>query len=252
VNVMARRPGTGTHRAEAVLVGGHYDHLGFGPAIDGDSIYNGAVDNASGVAGILTMAEAFVRSGIRTDRSVLFTAFGAEESGLLGSSAYVERPTLPLKRIAAVINIDGLELLGRRRDIGALGRDQSSLGRTFGAAAQAEGLRVSSDPTAAERGYFFRSDHFPFVKAGVPALSLEGGEEFIGKPAEWGKTQHDAYNRDRYHQPADQMIPEYGPGGALQELRVLSRVVISSANAAGQPTWSAGSEFREAGAARLK
>ena len=252
VNVMARRPGTGAHRAEAVLVGGHYDHLGFGPPINGDSIYNGAVDNASGVAGILTMAEGFVRGGIRTDRSVIFTAFGAEESGLLGSSAYVARPTIPLKQIAAVINIDGLELLGRLRDIGALGRDQSSLGASFARAAAAEQMKVTSDPSAAERGYFFRSDHFPFVKAGIPALSLEGGDDFVGKPAGWGKAQHDAYNSDRYHQPADQMIPEYGPAGAIQELRVLSRVVISAANAPAQPTWSAGSEFREAGAARLK
>jgi len=252
VNVMARRPGTGAHRAEAVLVGGHYDHLGFGPPINGDSIYNGAVDNASGVAGILTMAEAFARGGIKTDRSVIFTAFGAEESGLLGSSAYVARPTMPLKQIAAVINIDGLELLGQRRDIGALGSDQSALGRTFSAAATAERMTVKSDPTAAERGYFFRSDHFPFVKAGIPALSLEGGDDFIGRPAGWGKAQHDAYNRDRYHQPADQMIPEYGPAGALQELRVLTRVIITTANGAAQPTWNASSEFREAGAARLR
>jgi Zn-dependent M28 family amino/carboxypeptidase len=198
------------------------------------------------------MAEGFVRGGIRTDRSVIFTAFGAEESGLLGSSAYVARPTIPLKQIAAVINIDGLELLGRLRDIGALGRDQSSLGASFARAAEAEQMKVTSDPSAAERGYFFRSDHFPFVKAGIPALSLEGGDDFVGKPAGWGKAQHDAYNSDRYHQPADQMIPEYGPAGAIQELRVLSRVVISAANAPAQPTWSAGSEFREAGAARLK
>src|SRR6478736_2210153 len=113
MNVIGRRPGTGPHKDEAVLVGGHYDHLGFGPPIDGDSIYNGALDNASGTAGILTLAEAFQRSGVRTDRSVLFVAFGAEESGLLGSSAYVEHPTIPLKRIAAVINIDGLVLLGQ-------------------------------------------------------------------------------------------------------------------------------------------
>ena len=250
VNVMARRPGTGPHKAEAVLIGGHYDHLGFGPPVNGDSIYNGAVDNAAGVAGVLSLAEAFVRSDVRTDRSLLFMAFGAEESGLLGSGAYVERPTMSLHDLAAVINIDGLDLLGRTRDIGALGRDQSSLGPIFMAAARAEGMVVVDNPDAAARGYFFRSDHFPFVKAGVPSLSLEGGKDFVGRPAGWGKAQQDAYNDSRYHQPSDELIPEYGPEGAEQALRVVVRVAIAVANAASQPTWNAGSEFRSAGAAR--
>ena len=252
MNVIGRRPGTGRHKDEAVLVGGHYDHLGFGPPIDGDSIYNGAIDNASGTAGILTLAEAFARSGVRTDRSILFVAFGAEESGLLGSSAYVEHPTVPLRRIAAVINIDGLELLGRTRDIGAMGRDQSSLGRVFDTAAREEGLRVTSDPDVALRGYFFRSDHFPFAKAGVPALSLEGGKEFVGRPEGWGKTQHDLYNEKRYHQPSDELLPEYTADGSLQTLRVVTRVIYSVAQAPTQPTWATNSEFRAAGQARLK
>ena len=252
VNVVARRPGSGPHRAEAVLIGGHYDHLGFGPAVNGDSIYNGAIDNASGVAGILTLAEAFTRSGVRTDRSLIFMAFGAEESGLLGSGAFVERPTLPLKDLAAVINVDGLELLGRTADIGALGRDQSSLGPVFDAAVRAEGMRISVNPDAALRGYFFRSDHFPFVKGGVPALSLEGGEEFLGRPAGWGKTQHDRYNSDRYHQPSDELLPEYTADGALQALRVVARTTLSVANAPTQPTWNRNSEFRSAGEARRR
>jgi len=252
MNVIGRRPGTGPHKDEAVLVGGHYDHLGFGPPIDGDSIYNGALDNASGTAGILTLAEAFQRSGVRTDRSVLFVAFGAEESGLLGSSAYVEHPTIPLKRIAAVINIDGLVLLGRTRDIGAMGRDQSSLGRVFDTAAREEGLRVTTDPDVALRGYFFRSDHFPFAKAGIPALSLEGGIDFVGRPAGWGKEQNDLYNEKRYHQPSDELLPEYTADGSLQTLRVVTRVIYAVAQAPTQPTWATGSEFRAAGEARLK
>ena len=251
-NVIARRPGSGTHKAEAVLIGGHYDHLGFGPPVNGDSIYNGAVDNAAGVAGVLSLAEAFVRSNVRTDRSLLFMSFGAEESGLLGSGAFVERPTMPLRDLAAVINIDGLELLGRTRDIGALGRDQSSLGPIFSAAARAEGMKVVDNPDAAARGYFFRSDHFPFVKAGVPSLSLEGGKDFVGRPAGWGKQQEDAYNANRYHQPSDELLPEYGPEGAEQALRVVARVAIAVANAPAQPTWNAGSEFRSAGQARRR
>lgn len=251
-NVVARRPGTGVHRAETVIVGGHYDHLGFGPVVNGDSIYNGAADNGSGVSGVLALAEALVQSRVRTDRSVTFIAFGAEESGLLGSGAFVERPPVPLRNIAAVMNIDGLELLGATADLGALGRDQSSLGPMFDAAARAEGLRVSSNPDAALRGYFFRSDHFPFVKAGIPSLSLEGGEEFRGHPAGWGKTQHDRYNADRYHQPSDQLLPEYNTDGALQALRVVARVTLSVANGRSQPTWNAGSEFRGAGEARRR
>ena len=252
VNVVARRPGSGPHRAEAVLIGGHYDHLGFGPAVNGDSIYNGAVDNASGVAGVLALAEAFTRSGTRTDRSLLFMAFGAEESGLLGSGAYVERPTLPLRDLAAVINIDGLELLGRTADIGALGRDQSTLGRVFDAAARAEGMRVAENPDAALKGFFFRSDHFPFVKAGVPSLSLEGGRDFIGRPAGWGKAQQDAYNADRYHQPGDALLPQYTPDGARQQLRVVARVAVAVANATRPPSWNVGSEFRSAGETRQR
>jgi Zn-dependent M28 family amino/carboxypeptidase len=251
VNVIARRPGSGPHRDEAVIVGGHYDHLGFGPPVNGDSIYNGAVDNASGAAGVLALAEAAMRSGARTDRSLIFMAFGAEESGLLGSGAFVARPTLPLKEIAAVINMDGIVLLGRTRDIGALGLDQSSLGPVFTAAARAEGLRISINPDAARKGFFFRSDHFPFVNAGIPALSLEGGDDYVGRPAGWGKAQDDAYNADRYHQPSDEMLPNYNAEGAMQELRVVARTLANVANAPHQPTWNQGSEFRAVGEARL-
>lgn len=251
-NVIARLPGHGPHRDEAVLVGGHYDHLGFGPPVNGDSIYNGAADNGSGVAGVLTLAEAAVQSHARTDRSLLFMAFGAEESGLLGSAAFVERPTIPLRRIAAVINMDGLVLLGRTRDIGALGVDQSSLGPTFTAAARAEGLRVSVDPDAALKGFFFRSDHFPFVNAGIPALSLEGGHDYVGRPASWGKTQDSLYNADRYHQPGDELLPEYNADGAVQELRVVARTMVSVADTPKQPTWAPTSEFRAAGEARRR
>jgi Zn-dependent M28 family amino/carboxypeptidase len=252
MNVLARRPGSGARRHEAVLVGGHYDHLGLGQAVNGDSIYNGIVDNASGTAGVLALAEAFVRSGVRTDRSLVFAAFGAEESGLLGSSAFVERPSFPLRDLAAVMNIDGLNLLGRTRDLGALGSDQSSLGRVFATAAAAEGMRVDPNPDAALRGYFFRSDHFPFVRAGVPSLSIENGDEYLGRPDGWGKAQSDAYNESRYHQPDDEWMPEYTGDGAVQQLRVVARVMVAAANAPAQPTWNARSEFRAAGLERVR
>ena len=252
LNVLARLPGTGPLADEAVLIGGHYDHLGVGVPVNGDSIYNGAADNASGTAAMLTTAESFSHSGVRTSRSLIFMAFAAEESGLLGSTAYAENPTIPLKRIAAVLNVDVMNLSGRTRDVSALGVDQSSLGELFTRAAAAEGLRVTTNEDALIRGSFFRSDHFPFAKAGVPALSLESGTNFIGRPRNWGRQQADEYTAKRYHQPSDEVLPSFSYDGAVQQTRVIVRTAVAAATVKGQPTWNRGSEFRAAGEARLK
>jgi Zn-dependent M28 family amino/carboxypeptidase len=249
-NVVARYPGRGPHASEAVLIGAHYDHLGVGRPVNGDSIYNGAVDNASGTAAMLDAAEAFARSGVTTGRSILFMAFAAEEAGLLGSTAYAERPTVPLRDLAAVLNMDEMNLLGRTRDISALGLDQSSLGTVFRKAAAAEGLSITTDEQALIAGAFFRSDHFPFAKAGVPALSLGSGNDFVGRPEGWGEEQAADYNAHRYHQPADQVLPSFDYAGAVQQLRVVLRTALLVADAPGQPTWNAKSEFRAAGEAR--
>jgi Zn-dependent M28 family amino/carboxypeptidase len=251
-NVLGRLPGSGTKATQAVIIGAHYDHLGISLPVNGDSIYNGALDNASGTAGMLAAAEAFVRSGVRTPRSLVFMAFAAEESGLLGSTAYAARPTIPLKDIAAVLNMDVMNLYGRTRDIAALGIDQSSLGRLFTTAAKQEGLRVTTNQDALIKGSFFRSDHFPFARAGVPALSLESGLDFVGKPAGWGKEKQDEYNSERYHQPGDQLLSWYTYDGAVQQLRVIARTAVAVAESPSQPVWSAGSEFRAAGEERLK
>ncbi|MCU0620134.1 MAG: M28 family peptidase [Gemmatimonadales bacterium] len=251
MNVLGRLPGRGPRAHEAVLVGGHYDHLGIGVPVRNDSIYNGALDNASGTAGVLALAEALVQSGVQPGRSLLFMAFGAEESGLIGSQAFAARPTLPLRDLVAMLNLDVLNLLGRTRDIGALGRDQSSLGAVFEAAARAEGLRVADDPEARLRGSFFRSDHFPLVRVGVPALSLEGGLDYVDRPAGWGKVQQERYTAERYHQPQDELLPDYTPEGALQQLRVVLRVALAVAEAPDQPIWHANSEFAAAGRARV-
>ena len=251
-NVVARWSGRGAHRAEAVLIGGHYDHLGVGSPVDGDSIYNGALDNASGTAAVLAAAEAFVRSGVRPDRSILFMAFAAEESGLLGSTAYAARPSVPLARIAAVVNLDVMNLYGPTRDIAALGLDQSTLGRVFGAAAKTEGLRVSENEDALVKGSFFRSDHFPLARAGVPAVSLENGIAYVGRSEGWGEKQQDEYTEKRYHQPADEVLPWFDYRGALQQLRVALRTAVAAADAPAQPTWLPGSEFRAAGQARVR
>ena len=236
--------------AEAVVIGGHYDHLGIGRPVNGDSIMNGALDNASGTAAILGLADAFVRSGVRPKRSLVFILFTGEEKGLLGSAAFAQRPTMPLAAMTAMLNVDVTNLYGAARDIAALGLDQSTLGEVFARAARAEGLRVTTDSTALLRGSFFRSDHFPFAKAGVPALSLEGGSEMVSRPAGWLEEQLAAYNRDRYHQVDDELLDWYTLDGTLQQMRVIARVALAVGNAPGQPAWNTSSEFRAAGEAR--
>ncbi len=252
-NVVARLPGRGPKAGEAVIIGGHYDHLGISLPVKGDSIYNGALDNASGTAAMLTAAEAFVRSGVHPPRSIIFMAFAAEESGLLGSTAYAARPpTVPLKDIAAVLNMDVMNLWGKTRDIAAVGMEQSSLGKLFTAAAKQEGLRVTINQDALIKGAFFRSDHFPFARAGVPALSLEKGLDFVGRPAGWGQQQEDDYTANRYHQPSDELLPWYTYDGAVQQDRVIVRTAMAVAESPAQPTWTKGSEFEAAGRDRLK
>ncbi len=251
-NVLGRWPGKGPRAKEVVLIGGHYDHFGIGAPVDGDSIYNGAEDNASGTAAVLAAAEAFVRSGVRTGRSIVFVGFAAEESGLLGSEAFAAHPTIPAPDLAAILNLDVVNLYGRTRDVAALGLDQSSLGKTFAQAAAAEGLKVSTNEEALLRGAFFRSDHFPLAKAGVPAMSIENGSDFVGQPAGYGKRLKDEYVAKRYHQPSDEILPWFSYDGAVQELRVTVRTAVLVGNAAAQPTWNTGSEFREAGEARRR
>lgn len=251
-NVMARLPGSGRTADEAVFLSAHYDHLGVGLPVAGDSIYNGAEDNASGTAAVLAAAEAFVRSGVRPRRSIVFMAVAAEESGLLGSQAYVERPGIPLGRVAAVLNLDVMNLYGATRDISALGTDLSSLGATFRAAAAREGLRVTVNQDALVRGSFYRSDHFPFARGGVPGLSLESGSDFVGKPAGWGEERQQEYTAGRYHQPSDELLPWFSMDGVVQQLRVVGRTAWAVANDARLPTWNPGTEFRAAGDARFR
>jgi Zn-dependent M28 family amino/carboxypeptidase len=253
-NVLGRLPGRGPHADEAVLIGGHYDHFGIGAPVHGDSIYNGALDNASGTAGVLSVAEAFVRSGVRPGRALIFVGFAAEESGLIGSQALAERPPLPLGRIAAMLNMDELNLFGRTRDIAPLGLDQSTLAADFDRAAAAEGLRVVESRQSLLNGSFFRSDHFSLARAGVPALSvqLEGATDYVGKPAGWGEEEQKKYVAERYHQPSDEILPWYNYDGAMQQLRVIVRTALSVADSRTMPSWTRTSEFRQAGEARKR
>jgi Zn-dependent M28 family amino/carboxypeptidase len=251
-NVLGRWPGRGPLAREAVLIGGHYDHFGIGAPVNGDSIYNGAEDNASGTAGVLATAEAFVKSGVHTGRSIVFIGFAAEESGLLGSQALASAPPFPLRDMAAILNVDVLNLYGRTRDFSALGLDQSTLGDAMRQAAAAEGLRVTTNEEALFKGSFFRSDHFSLARVGVPGTSLESGSDYVGRPAGWGQEQQAKYTAERYHQPSDQIQPWFDYDGAIQQLRVIVRTALLIGTTKDQPKWSSSSEFRQAGEARLK
>ncbi len=248
-NVTARLPGAGGAggrsdprlASQAVLLTAHWDHKGIGPVVRGDSIYNGAEDNASGVAALLGAAKALTQLP-RPARSILFVATTAEESGLLGSEAYVQHPLVPLAQTAAVLNLDVTNVRGATRDIGALGMDRSTLGPVFQTAARAESLKVGSQPDV--RGSFFRSDHFPFVRAGVPALSIKPGIDFVGRPQGWGEEQENIYNQQRYHQPSDEFQPTFRYAGLAQEVRVTVRTARAIANDPTMPRWLPTSEFQ--------
>ena len=252
-NVLGRWPGRDPKlKDEVVFISAHWDHFGIGLPVNGDSIRNGAVDNASGVATMLAIADAFTRSGLRPKRTLVFVGMALEESGLLGSAWLAAHTPVPLARVAADLNLDVTNLYGATRDISALGADQSTLGHLFDMAAHAERLRVIVDSAALRHGSFFRADHFSFAKAGVPALTPGGGEDFVGKPAGWGKQQNEIYTRERYHQPADNLLPWYSADGAVQQARVLARVAWNVAEAAAQPTWYPTSEFAAAGRERVR
>jgi Zn-dependent M28 family amino/carboxypeptidase len=251
-NVLGRWPGRGPRAREAVLIGGHYDHFGIGAPVNGDSIYNGAEDNASGTAGVLATAEAFVKSGVHAGRSIVFIGFAAEESGLLGSQALASSPPFALRDMAAILNVDVLNLYGQTRDFSALGLEQSTLGAAMQQAASAEGLKVTTNEEALLKGSYFRSDHFSLARVGVPGTSLESGNDYVGRPAGWGEEQHAKYTAERYHQPSDQIQPWFNYDGALQQLRVIVRTALLVGGAPEQPKWSSSSEFRQAGETRLE
>lgn len=246
-NVIARLNGADSvGQREAVVFTAHYDHLGIGQPVNGDSIDNGAEDNASGVATMLAAATALGSRKVRLRRSLVFIATTAEEAGLLGAEAYVSQPVVPLELTAAEINLDRANLRGPARDAVALGADRSDLGTYFAGAATAEGLSVASDPNPGA-GHFFRSDHFPFARRGVPVLSLRTGSHFTDRPEDWGQEQERRYVAERYHQPSDEMRPDFDFRGAVQQARLLIRLAWALGSAGEFPQWKEGTEFRAAG-----
>ncbi|MEP7325952.1 MAG: M28 family peptidase [Gemmatimonadota bacterium] len=247
-NVLGIWPGRGADAKQVVILGGHYDHLGIGPPVNGDSIYNGTEDNANGIAALLTTAEAFARSGVVPRRSVLFIAFDAEEEGLLGSEAYVWAPVFPLERTTAMLNMDGINIYAKTRDTYALGLDYSSLGTVFRKAAREEGLSVGisapEEKFLEDQHFFMRSDHYNFADAGIPSLFIWGGYTAVGKPAGWMQQKIEEYLNTRYHQPSDGMQSWYDYEGTVTDIRVLARILYSVAMSPGVPTWNPESPYQ--------
>ena len=229
-------------RDEYVAYSAHWDHLGIGPVVNGDSIYNGAADNASGVASILAIAHA-AAEGVKPRRSQLFVLVTAEESGLLGSAYFGEHPTVPASKIVAALNMDIVPLNGRVRDLNIMGDNKSSLGPALAQLVKSEGIRLSPDAHP-EQGHFYRSDHFSFAKAGIPSVSIGGGDDIVGRPAGWGLAQADDYTAHRYHQPSDEYRSNFDLSGATQLADIVYRFGFALGNARTIPTWNPDAEFR--------
>jgi Zn-dependent M28 family amino/carboxypeptidase len=226
---------------EYVALTAHWDHLGIGTPVNGDSIYNGAFDNASGVASILAIARAAAAQP-KPKRSLLFLLVTAEESGLLGSAYFAQSPTVPLTQIAANVNVDETNFRGRTRDLVALGETKSSLGPQLAALLREEGMHLTPKEHP-EAGHFYRSDHFSLAKAGVPAITIEEGLDFVGRPKEWGLQQVEDYDAHRYHQPSDEYRPDFDLTGALQMTDLIYRFARRVADSPTLPTWNADAEF---------
>jgi Zn-dependent M28 family amino/carboxypeptidase len=228
---------------EYVIYMAHWDHLGLDDNPEGDRVYNGAVDNASGVAGILTIARAYRDMLPGASRSVLFIAVTAEESGLLGSEYYVEHPLVPLAKTAALINIDALHPLGRAKDVEVVGYGASDLEDLLATAAKSQGRTLTPDQRS-EAGRFYRSDQFNFAKAGVPSLYIKSGTNLRDRPTGTGKALLEDYETKRYHKPGDEYSESWDVSGTIEDLRLLFEVGARVANEKTWPEWREGNEFR--------
>jgi Zn-dependent M28 family amino/carboxypeptidase len=240
---------------EVVVITAHHDHLGVGdPDASGDRIYNGAIDNAAGVAEVLAIARAFKSLPTPPKRSILFNLVGGEEQDLLGSRYYAEHPTFPPGRIAANINYDGGNIWGRTRDVTYIGKGKSTLDAVVEAVAGKQGRVVKADQMP-DRGYFYRSDQLNFARIGVPALYLDTGFDFIGREPGWGKAQVEDYETHRYHQPSDEIAGDWNYEGMIEDVQLGFWTAYVVGNAATMPSWTPGDEFeatRKAAIAKLR
>jgi Zn-dependent M28 family amino/carboxypeptidase len=247
-NVVGRIPGRDPKLSgEAVVYTAHHDHFGIkhGPKPEDDAIYNGAIDNASGVASVLSVAKAFAGLMEKPRRSVYFAFVAAEEQKLLGSEYFVAHPPVPPSKMAADINIDEANWFGKTRDISLIGLGKSSVDRDVIAVAQSQGRVVNPDQFP-DRGRFYRSDQFNFAKAGVPAAYIKFGTDVIGKPPGWGRQQVEAYEKDIYHQPKDEYRESDDFSGAVEDSQFAFLLGLRIANADTMPEWTPGDEFEAA------
>jgi len=251
-NVIAKLNGSDpVLKNEYVIYSAHWDHFGIGEPVNGDNIYNGALDNASGCATVLEIAREAKRLNRPPKRSMLFLMVTAEEQGLLGSQYYAEFPLYPLEKTLANINIDGINQWGRTKDLTLIGLGASDLDDYARDAAAEQGrvLRPDAEP---EKGFYYRSDHFNFAKKGVPALDPDAGIDFIGKPADYGKKKRDEYTSTDYHQPSDQVKPDWDLSGAAEDAQLFLAIGYRVAQADKYPDWKPGNEFKGIRDAMLK
>jgi Zn-dependent M28 family amino/carboxypeptidase len=251
-NVVGKIEGSDpTLKDEYVIYTSHWDHFGIGPEVNGDRIYHGAQDNATGIGGLIEIGRAFARLPVAPKRSILFLAVTAEEQGLLGSDYYARNPVYPLTKTLAVINMDSLNIYGKTSDLSVVGLGNSDLD-TYAREAAAEQGRVLSPDPKPENGGYFRSDHFPFAKQGVPAINAGGGDQFVGRPADWGRKVKDEYTALHYHKPSDVIRPDWDLSGALQDLQIYYLMAYRLAQTDTFPGWTPGSEFKARRDAMMK
>ena len=232
---------------EHVVFTAHHDHIGMAAQRDenGDNIYNGAIDNASGTASLLNIAKAFASMKERPKRSILFAFVGAEEQGLLGSKYLAENPPFPAGYMAAVLNIDGINFLGRTYDLSIVGNGKSNLDAIVTQVAKWQKRTVTPD-LYPDRGYYYRSDQFSLAQVGVPGVYLDSGVNFIGRPDGWGKQQFDEWTKKIYHQPSDEYSDDWNLEGAIEDAQLLFHAGVIVANQEEMPAWVPGDEFEAA------
>ena len=241
-NVIGMVPGS-ARPDEYVVYMAHWDHFGRDESLEGDQIFNGAFDNATGTAGLLELAEAYASMDPAPDRSVVFLAVTAEEQGLLGSAYYATYPVYPTNQTVAAINMDGLNIHGPMRDVTVIGLGNSELDDYLEAAASAVGRTLRPDPEP-EKGYYYRSDHFSFAKVGVPALYADAGIDHVEHGEAWTLQQREAYVADDYHKPSDEYNPSWDLSGSIEDLHLLFNVGYALASSDDFPNWRDGNEFK--------
>jgi len=242
-NVIAKVEGSDPRlKDEAVIFTAHWDHLGIGEAQNGDKIYNGAVDNATGCGILLEMARAWANLPEKPRRSALFISVSAEESGLLGSEYYAQHPVVPAGKTALAINYDAFLPLGRYNDFGAYGAERTTAYPLVQEAAKRLGLAISPDPRPLA-GLYYRSDHFSFARVGIPAFSIDRGDELSGRPPGTGSKLFEEFNTQRYHQPSDEYHDDWDFSGLEIYARLGFLIGLDAANISTLPTWKAGDEF---------